>query len=214
MIDKHQNVVDELCELLPWYVNNTLNEVELHAMRQHLHACDSCAAEIPILRALQESVRRESVAVFAQKPNSEQFLALVGQSDSRQRWGKRAWFAAALAASVTLLVAVLNWAQVDESTITPVTYQTATRAGSDAMFDYVMLISFEQSADSRARSDALQTLAPVSNAGPDAAGQYRVVIRLPARSMDELDTFIQGIESDSAISSAVVVAIELPVEIP
>jgi hypothetical protein len=205
---------DELCELLPWYVNNTLNEVELRAMRQHLHACESCAAEIPILRALQESVRPETVAVFAPKLNSEQFLALVGQSDSRQHWGKRAWFAAALAASVTLLVAVLNWAQVNESTSTPAIYQTATRAGSDAMFDYVMLISFEQSADSRARSDALQALAPVSNAGPDATGQYRVVMRLPARSMEELNHFVQSIESDSAISSAVVVAIELPVEIP
>lgn len=212
MTVERQIPADELCELLPWYANGTLNEFESRAMDAHLRCCASCANELPVLRALQQSVQRESVAVLAPKPNAEQFLALAGRHNLRPRWQKMARFAGGVAASVTLLVAVGNWAQIDESTTAPYVYQTETSAGSDAAFDYVLLISFDRAVDSLARDAAMQALAPTSIAGPDAVGNYRVVVRLPARSMDELDDFVQRIESAPAISSAVVVAIELPLE--
>jgi len=212
LTNKHQKITDEMCELLPWYVNGTLDESELDGMDRHLESCETCANEIPILRALQESVQRESVSVLAPKPDAEQFLANV---DRRNKWPQRrklVWFAGALTASVALLVAGLSWMQLDESTTTPVFYETVMSEGGAASYDYVLLVSFDPTAELTARNDALQALAPVSTAGPDSIGQYRVVVRLPARSMDELDDFVQSIEADSIISNAVVVAVELPVE--
>ena len=212
MTVERQIPADELCELLPWYANGTLNEFETRAMDAHLRRCESCANALPVLRALQQSMQRESVAVLAPKPNAEQFLALSGRHSLRPRWQKMARFAGALAASVTLLVAVGNWTDIEESTTAQGVYQTVTSTSSDVAFDYVLLISFDPAVGSLARREAMQTLAPMSVAGPDAVGNYRVVVRLPARSLDELDDFVQRIESASAISSAAVVAIELPLE--
>ena len=203
---------EELCELLPWYVNRTLNDAESRAMDQHLRRCATCAEELPILRAAMESMHVESVAVLAPKPNAEQFLA---NARPRKLWPHRqkvAWVAGAVAASIALFVAVFTWTRINDSEMTPAVFQTVTNSGSAAMFDYVLLISFDLGVDPVARDEALHALAPVSAAGPDSVGAYRVVIRLPAKSMDELDEFTQSIKSNSVISDANVVAIELPVE--
>ncbi len=201
-----------LCELLPWYVNETLDDKESHAMDQHLERCAACAQEITILRAVRESVRRESISVLVPKPDAEQFLAAANQHKHQTALRKTAWVAAALAASVALIVAFLSWTQSDQIETTPAVYVTATDAGSGASFDYVLLISFVQGIEPDMRGTVLQALAPVSIAGPDSAGNYRVVIRLPARSLQEIEKYRQSVESDAAISSAAVVAIELPVE--
>jgi len=202
----------DLCELLPWYVNQTLNEEELSAMELHLGHCKACVEELAILRAVQVSVHRESVAVFVPKPNAEQFLANTRHMKLLPIRPRTAWVVGAVAAGFALLVAVLSWTQTDHTEISPGVYQTATDTGSGASFDYVLRISFESGLDPSLRSAALQALAPVSIAGPNSDGSYRVVIRLPARSMGQLEDYRRSIESDSAISSAAVVAIELPVE--
>ena len=212
MTDQQQRNSEELCELLPWYVSGTLDEAEFGAMEQHLHHCPECSEELPVLRAVQESVHSESLTVLAPKPNAEQFLANVRQRNLLPHTNKVAWVTGAIAAGVALFAVVLNFIPTNRSATTPTIYQTVTGAESGATFDYVLLISFDQQAGSGARDEALRTLAPVSVAGPDSDGRYRVVTRLPAHSIDELENFRRSVESNAAISSAAIVAIELPVE--
>ena len=214
LTDTYHEKTHALCELLPWYVNRTLDEAETHAVEQHIQHCEACARELPILQAVPIAVDSESVAVFTPRPDSEQFLAHARQRKLRWRVQTTTWIAGALAASVAGFVLVLNSIQVDDSAVSSAVYETATGAGSGASFDYVLNVSFENGVDSRARNAALQALGPESIAGPDATGYYRVVIRLPARSLNELQEFAQRVESDSVISSAAIVAVELPVESP
>ena len=214
LTDTHHKKAHELCELLPWYVNKTLDEVEMRAVEQHLQHCGECAGELPILQAVPVAVDNESVAVFTPRPNTEQFLAHAKQRKLRRQVHTATWIAGALAASLAGFALVLNWIQTDDSAASSTVYETATNAGSGASFDYVLHVAFEKGVDSRARGAALQALGPESIAGPDSAGYYRVVIRLPARSMDELQKFAQKVESNSVIASAAIVAVELPVEAP
>jgi len=202
----------ELCELLPWYVNLTLNEAEMRAMEEHLQHCDACVGELPILRAVGDSMHNDSVTVLAPKPDIERFLASAPRDKSVLSLRTLAWVGGAVAATVAILAVVLNLTQTDVSVARPEVFETATSAGGGATFDYVLQISFNEEVDAQSQSAALDALAPVSIAGPDSAGNYRVVIRLPARSMRELQDFTQGIESDAAISNAAIVALELPVE--
>ena len=210
MTNKHQTKPEDLCELLPWYVSRTLNEAELNAMDQHLHHCQECADELPILQAVQNAVHNESISALAPKPNTEQFLANARRRSLLPFAIEPAWVA--IAACMALIAVALIWTQSKQSMTMPTIYQTATSTAGDATFDYVVLISFEQQTDPDGRETALRALAPVSAAGPDSNGNYRIVIRLPARSMGELEAIMQDIESNSAISSAAVVAVELPVE--
>jgi anti-sigma factor RsiW len=212
LIDRQSKKTDVMCELLPWYVNHTLDEAELSAMETHLRHCEECAEELPILRAVQGSVQNESVSALAPKPNSEQFLAGARRRNLWPRPSKKAWVAGALAASVAAVALVLNWMESGQSTATSSIYQTVTNDDSHATIDYVLLVSFDRQVDAVARDAALRALAPESIAGPDAAGKYRVVVRLPARSMAELEIFRESVEANSAISSAAVVAVELPVD--
>ena len=212
MTDSAHENSEYLCELLPWYVNETLDDNELTAMDQHLEHCAACAQEVTVLRAVRESARRESVSVLVPKPDSEQFLATAKQRKRQTALRTTAWVAGALAASFALIVAFLSWTQSDQVETAPAVYVTATDAGSGASFDYVLLISFVQGIEPDMRSTVLQALAPISIAEPDAAGNYRVVIRLPARSLDEIEKYRLSVESDASVSSAAVVAIELPFE--
>lgn len=212
LTDKHQRKADELCELLPWYVNNTLDEAEALLIDEHLRQCQSCAKELPILQAVSGSVHRESISVLTPKPDAEKFLAGLAMPGPHPGRYERLWVSAAVAASVALFVVFLAWIQKDDSNAASAVYQTATTADSGATFDYVMLISFDSQTDEAVRADLLQALSPVSIAEADSAGAYRVVVRLPARSMHELEQFRLGVESNLAISSVVVVAVELPVE--
>ena len=212
LTDRHYIESEGLCELLPWYVNRTLNEAESRTMDRHLRHCQACAEELPVLCAVRESMHNESVAVLAPKPDAEQFLANATHHRFRPQLRTTAWLAGAVAASIATLAVVLSWVQTDDSTTTPAVFETATNAGSGKTFDYVLLIAFDQEVEPQAHNEALEALAPVSIAGPDSVGNYRVVIRLPARSLDELQDFTRKIESGSVISSAEVVAVELPVE--
>ena len=212
MTDKHQRNSEQLCELLPWYVSGTLDDAEFGAMEQHLHHCPQCSEELPVLRAVQKSVHNESLTVLAPKPNAEQFLAMVRQRNLLPHTNRVAWVAGAIAAGVALFALVLNFMPIHRSATMPTIYRTVTGTESGATFDYVLLISFDRQAGSGARDEALRALTPVSVAGPDSDGRYRVVVRLPAHSIDELDNFRRSVESDTAISSAAVVAVELPVE--
>ena len=212
LTEKQGREFAELCELLPWYVNLTLSEAEMRAMEEHLRHCEACVAELPLLRAVGESMHSDSVAVLAPKPDIEQFLANAPRDKSVLPLRTMAWVGGAVAATVAILAVVLNWTQTDVSIATPEVFETATSAAGGATFDYVLQISFNEEVDPQSHSAALDSLAPVSIAGPDSAGNYRVVIRLPARSMRELQDFTQSIESDAAISSAAIVAVELPVE--
>lgn len=212
LINRQSRKTDVLCELLPWYVNHTLDEAELSAMENHLRHCEECTEELPILRAVQGSVQNESISALAPRPDAEQFLASARRRNLWPQPSKVVWVAGALAAGVAAVALVLNWTEPDQPTATPSIYQTVTENDSHATIDYVLLISFDQPVDAVARDAALRALAPESIAGPDAAGKYRVVVRLPARSMAELEIFRESIEANSAISSAAVVAVELPVE--
>lgn len=67
---------DRTIELLPWYLNGTLDESDTDEVRQHLRNCHSCAAE---LRATAEAA-----ALVDSHPAPESLIASVlGEPDSR-----------------------------------------------------------------------------------------------------------------------------------
>jgi len=210
--DEHYKESVELCELLPWYVNRTLDDEQLRAVEQHLQHCKVCAEDLPVLRAVRESMHNEPVAVLLPKPDAEQFLADAGGREQRPRLRRTVWISFAAAASVAVMALTMTWFLTHDSEDPPTLYETATNAGGGTAFDYVLHIAFDADSDPQAHDEVLNALAPLSVGGPDSFGNYRVVIRLPARSVDELQNFTRDIESNSSVSSAAIVAVELPVE--
>lgn len=202
------NESSDECEMLPWFINGTLNEHEVLAMERHLQQCDDCAQELPVLRSLRSSLSQETVAVLAPNPNSEQFLAQLDQGE-HGRFNKSTWLMGAIAAGVALLAVAFFSSRAPTD---PAIYQTVVEADSTATFDYVLQLSLDPQIDVAEHHTILQSLQPVSIADLDTTGEYRVVVRLQVQSVDELERYRQRVESNTAISSASVIAIELPIE--
>lgn len=196
------------CEMLPWFVNGTLNEHEVLAMERHLQHCDDCAQELPVLRSLRTTLSQETVAVLAPSPDTEQFLAQLDQGE-HGHFNKSTWLIGAVAAAVALLAVAFFSSRAPTD---PAIYQTVVEADSTATFDYVLQLSLHPQIDAAEHNTILQSLQPVSIADLGTAGDYRVVVRLQVQSVDELERYRQRVESKPAISSASVIAIELPIE--
>ena len=212
MNNKHNVDSDVLCELLPWYVNDTLADSERRQLERHLRHCQKCRQELPVLLGIQRCMRDESVTVLMPPPNVEKFLAEIGNGDGFRYTNRNVWVAGSIAASILLTVFAFFWLQSDNSTTTPTQFQTATSAGSEQSFDYVLLVALDENVEAGEQLSVLHSYNPLSIAGPDSLGKYRVVVRLPARSMEALEDYRQSIESNSKISSVAVVALELPME--
>lgn len=47
-------------QLIPWYVNGTLNEIEMAAMADHVKVCDACQADVQITVKQMQILNRSS----------------------------------------------------------------------------------------------------------------------------------------------------------
>lgn len=164
-----------------------------------------------MLRSVQKSLKSDKVAVLAPTPNTEQFLFQLDRRNARPNVRKTMWIVGSLAAGLAMLAVALNWFNAPQSTM-PVRYQTVTEPGPAAAFHYVLLVSLDQNIGASEQLNILRTLDPMSIASLETPGNYRMVVQLTARSLDELENYRKSVESISAITNVSIVAIELPVE--
>lgn len=98
---QHRRVLD----LLPWYANGTLEDVERRVVEAHLAACARCREELAADRRLGESLRQTPETAPA--PHPAQFARLLERLD-RDRTGLRgAW--AALHDLLTATPRAVRW---------------------------------------------------------------------------------------------------------
>lgn len=76
----------DLCKLLPWYVNGTLDEQQMHTMDAHIEACDDCASDfrtsMEISRAMQSSPQGVEELQAHQQFGFAQLQRKISQSQS------------------------------------------------------------------------------------------------------------------------------------
>jgi hypothetical protein len=82
-----QTRADGLHELLPWYVNGTLEATEVAAFRRHLDGCEMCRDEMEFLERLQAELGRHGEAFLEDHPAAQQLVAYardeLGDDESR-----------------------------------------------------------------------------------------------------------------------------------
>ncbi|MGH9869752.1 MAG: zf-HC2 domain-containing protein [Candidatus Polarisedimenticolia bacterium] len=74
-------------ELLPWYVNGTLEAREREEFERHLQTCLSCRQELPVLQDVSRQVRAPGWAAHAEHPDPETLSRVVadGEEDAAVR---------------------------------------------------------------------------------------------------------------------------------
>lgn len=211
-MSRREQTTSPLCELLPWYVNGTLDEAEQKAMIAHLDHCQACREERIVLGEIQETLGREAVAVLPRAPIPDALF----DDDKRQRsagTARHAITGLALAAGIAAVAVAIVLTRGPALTGPGTLFETATApAVGNATFDYVLHLEFHGARSAEERDATIRALNPESVAGPDSNGSYRLIVRLPAQSMDELEAFRRRVEAREPVSRAEIIAIELPIE--
>ncbi len=121
-------------ELLPWYVNGTLEGGDRELVSRQVLGSLTCRKEFERLRRLQQLIQRDDAEAAATGRAFERLMARIESSgdssasrvrDSGQAY---AWTRLTLAASVAAAVSVLLWWSAGAPPTTPRTYETLTRS--------------------------------------------------------------------------------------
>ena len=206
---------DQVRELLPWYVNGSLSIAEQQKIESHLDDCKACRNDLAGVEAIDSAINQEGLAVLPPKPDVDGFLARLDVQPATGR--RKAFVIGALAAAAVIFVSIATgflvasiWLQTPE----PAVFQTLTSRGDPSSFDYVLEIRFHNSTGAAGREAVFDDIEARSVLGPDEQGTYRVMVRLPAYTLAELDAFCRSIEQRFEVDTARTVALQLPVEEP
>jgi len=198
--------------LLPWYVNDTLEPAEHDRVTRHVAACAECGESVSLLAEIQTAVVRNKATPIVPQPRIDELLDSISTGNPLRHFDRqqsRTFFAAA--AVTLLLIATLILSNQEDRSGNPQQFKTATSSQDSASMDYVLTIQFESGTSPADRDRILQDIGARDVSGGSDEGSYRVIVRLSAASLEELDSYTGDLESLSEVSSVAVVALQLPV---
>lgn len=173
------NTHQRVAELLPWYVNGSLDEVEMTLVEQHLLECTTCtddmASEMGIAQGIQpveDDTSRLAALVAGQAPAYQELRRRLPVE--RRRWQKML-FAAGLAASFILAaVSIELWvaAPASDGVFEPMTRSTPALDGAVTHLQF----AFHATTPEREIRRLLLTSGGRLLGNPSATGVYRVAI--------------------------------------
>ena len=204
---------DDIDQLLPWYVNETLDPAEHDRVANHIATCAECQESVALLSDVQAAVIRNKATPIVPQPRVDELLESIDSNRSLRIPDRQQLTSFLAAAAVTLLlVASLVVTNPDDNTGTPQVYETATSTRGGASMDYVLRIQFASGTSQTERDQVLQDIGARDISGSIDEGSYRVIVQLSAASLEELDRYTGGLESLSEVTSVSVVALQLPMK--
>ena len=204
---------DEIDLLLPWYVNETLDQAEHERVAIHVATCNECQENVSLLADVQAAVLRNEATPLVPQPRVNELLESIS-TDNQLRPSDRSqstiYFAAA--AATLLLIATLIITNPDDPAGVAQKFETATTTQNGASMDYVLSIQFEPATTSTDRERVLQDIGARDVSGGIDEGSYRVIVQLSASSLEQLDRYTGDLESLPEVTSVSVVALQLPMK--
>jgi hypothetical protein len=198
-------------EILPWYVNGTLESHEHEFVARHISRCQSCADEVARCQSIAAAVR--SAEESSRTPSPEHLARLMERIDrestssASERWRIRVrewiekirfafqetpslfrWALAAQTAAIVLLAAVT----IFQASLAPSFYRTLSDAGSGLEPGRVHLqVVFADDITEREVRTLLGSIGATIVAGPTPMAVYTVALggddrEAPARTRDAL----------------------------
>ena len=167
-------------ELIPWYVNETLDQDERRAVHAHLLACAECRQEEARCRQTASAVRADRAAPSPHPTQLARLLERLDDQSPAREGALRAILAAPLgvrialaaqAAALVALLAVVFWPA------SPATFRTleAHPASTLAAGTHVRVVFTPEATEGEIRALLLEIGAEISG-GPSPLGAYTVTV--------------------------------------
>ena len=196
---------DRAFELLPWFVNASLESDEHEAVRAHASSCMICRREIAELEDLQRSIRHLPADEAIPEPDMRRINARIDAQLARERRplrilsALRDWFGspfriAFAAQTIALLVIAVIWLQPNE---TDPEFRTLTSTEPLPAGQYVRIV-FDPNAGESAVAELLDSSGLILVSGPSERGV--ATLRFAADTGDnEHDDLIRRMQADSRV---------------
>lgn len=215
MNDEHR-VADHATadELLPWYVNGTLDSGERDAVRRHLADCAACRDSVALLSTLDSALDRTAATPILPRPQPERLLARIDEADRRPGIlrglpPRAAWLAMAASVAAAALAGTWLWLQPDPGAGPPVLFETVTSESTASAMDYVLELEFDPRAGADERERLLRDIG-ATDVRENEDGGYRLTVSMPVASLDELEEFRRSLASSPHVEAVNIVALQLP----
>lgn len=205
------SVHDDVLELLPWFVNESLGERERQRVLTHLRDCPECRRERDELQALAQLVGEDDGSAdadyrFAFRKLIRRIEAAEANRESTRDFGRSSpwrravpWFGAAASVLVAvLLVAVMN----GESGESENEFRTlfAPKTVQPEGIPHRVALTFEQPLAPETLRQALIETRSTIVSGPDDLGIYVVEVEVPAHLTDT--EFLDSLEAIEGVRYA------------
>lgn len=202
--------------LLPWFVNKTLDGTEMELVRRHISVCKDCQDDVSLLASVQSSMAKSSPSPILPTADSASLLASIDkwekQSSDQVNPGRRIPYVAALAAGFAAIAIIFTLMKQPENPVTR--FETATSGSEVAAMDYVLAISFVDSAEPLDRERILSNIGARDISADRQEGIYRVTVNLQIGNVEDLERYTDDLESLPPVKSVEVVAMQLPLSQP
>ena len=187
VVDFSKSEHQKTLEVLPWFVNATLEPMERAAAEQHLAECASCRRELEAVRTLADAYRASEMPLDADRALDRLRPRLVPQQrpDSNvaarpRRFRLKALVGFTLAAQFGIIVA-LGWTLVVMLPAVP-TYVALGAANVPLRAQGDAIVVFSPGVEVGAMQRALASVGARIVDGPTVNGGY--VIRIDGRDLD------------------------------
>lgn len=198
-------------EMLPWYVNGTLEASEHARVDAHLVECAECRDGVVELRRLARAVTGAGPTPLVREPDTVKLNALIDDVERRER-GQR--IGLALVASLIAVVAAGLFAiglDVNHRS-GPARFEAATGTVEPQLTDYVVLVETAPDIPAARQRTALVEMGLRDISETQDPHIYRGVVSLPAKSIADLDAESSRHAERVEIRSVRFIAVQLPVE--
>ncbi len=198
-------------ELLPWYVNGTLQKDELCSVDEHIQECGTCRADSELLIKLSATVNDKTITPIVPQADAAKLFSTIDATNHSAPSTSHAIHPGLIAGLIaaTLVVAVFAWRGIAVND-SPTRFETATSVSNTASIDYVLRIRFEADTSEAARNAVFSALEGKDVRLEDGANTYRAVVSVPGTSLEEVEAYTDKIESRVEVSQVDIVAVQIP----
>jgi len=202
---------DDIDQLLPWYVNNTLAESEREQVEQHLAQCPACRENVDFLSRIEDVVRKDAPSPLVPVANVDGLFDAVDAADRPDPRGSRpAWLAIAASIAAAAILGAVLMQRGALNVEAPQRFETATSSSGVESMQYIVEISFADGTSSAARREFLATIETA--ASPENIDADTVTLHIASSSLSELRTRVDTLREQPQVVAAEIVAVHLPVE--